>query len=364
MAIPARRMASLPTPNSMLAIQIVQAAVRPNITVTELVTLCQSDPAVVGRLIQYVNGAGFGLNRRVASVAHAVSLLGIRGTRNLALATCVTDMTPRGEEGDALLTVCLRRAVTAKLLAEKLGRTNTDDYFTLGLLMEVGLLVKARADLKKAVELARAPAATRVALEKAATRVALEKAAGQEDHSKLAQRLARAWVFEEELTTALEKHHEKLPVRTNYGIAAWLTEHLAGVFESSDVMKSRLAAVEAAAVVDISAADVDALLKQMPQALSEAAAFFERDIGVQPDIDTLLRDATGTIDELNRSYNEVLQNLEAVLKEKERSPIAAAQRPRGRHRRLATGERSPGAGGGRPGPACAHGSTSASDARE
>jgi two-component system cell cycle response regulator len=316
MAIPARRMASLPTPNSMLAIQIVQAAVRPNITVTELVTLCQSDPAVVGRLIQYVNSAGFGLNRRVASVAHAVSLLGIRGTRNLALATCVTDMTPRGEDGDVLLTVCLRRAVAAKLLAEKLGRTNTDDYFTLGLLMEVGLLVKARADLKAAVELARSPASTRTTL---------EKAAGQEEHSKLAQRLARAWVFDEEMTVALERHHEKTPVQTHYGTAAWMAEHLAGVFESSDVVKSRLAAVEAAAVLEIPAADVDALLKKMPQALSEAAAFFDRNIGVQADIDTLLRDATGAMDELNRSYNEVLQNLEAVLREKERLAAELSQ---------------------------------------
>jgi two-component system cell cycle response regulator len=316
MAIPARRMASLPTPNSMLAIQIVQAAVRPNITVTELVTLCQSDPAVVGRLISYVNSAGFGLNRRVASVAHAVSLLGIRGTRNLALATCVTDMTPMGEDGDALFAVCLRRAVAAKLLAEKLGRPNLDDYFTLGILMEVGLLVKARANLKAAVEIARGPGATRVTL---------EKAAGQEEHTKLAQRLARAWVFEEEMTTALERHHDKMPVRTPYGIAAWLTEHLAGVFESSDVVKSRLAAVEAAAIVDVSGADIDALLKQMPQALSDAAAFFERDIGLQPDIDTLLRDANGAISELNRNYNEVLQNLEAVLKEKERLAAELSQ---------------------------------------
>jgi two-component system, cell cycle response regulator len=309
MAIPARRMNSLPTPNSMLAIQIVQAAVRPNITVTELVTLCQSDPALVGRLISYVNSSGFGLNRTVASVAHAVSLLGIRGTRNLALATCVTDMTPIGPEGDALFAVCLRRGVTAKLLAEKLGRTNTDDYFTLGILLEVGLLVKARADLRLAAELARAPAATRVTL---------EKAAGQEDHAKLAARLARAWVFDEELTNALAHHHDKTAVRTQLGIAAWLTEHLAGVFESNDVVQSRLAAVEAGASVAVSASDIDALLKRIPEALREAGAFFERDIGPQTDIDSLLRDANGAISELNRNYTDVVQLLEAVLKEKDR----------------------------------------------
>jgi diguanylate cyclase (GGDEF)-like protein len=309
MVTPARRMASLPQSNSNMAIQIVQAAVRPNITVTELVTLCQTDASVAMRLMSYANGSGFGLNRRVASVAHAVSLLGIRGTRNLALATCVTDMAPRSPEGDTLISVCLRRAIAAKLLAEKLGRTNSDDYFTLGILMDVGLLVKARADMRGSLELARSPAATRTTL---------EKAAGQEDHAKLAQRLARAWVFEEELTNALEHHHAKQPVRTQYGTAAWLVEYLAGVFESNDVVQSRLEAVQAAATVDVSATDVDAILKQMPQALTDVATFFERDIGPQQELDTLLRDSSGAITELKTSYNEVLQNLESVLREKER----------------------------------------------
>ncbi|HKU39631.1 MAG TPA: diguanylate cyclase, partial [Polyangiales bacterium] len=232
-----------------------------------------------------------------------------RGTRNLALATCVTDMAPIGPEGGVLLGVCLRRGVAAKLLAEKLGRTNSDDYFTLGLLLEAGLLVKARADLRIATELARAPASTRITL---------EKAAAQEDHAKLASRLARAWVFDEELTNAIAHHHDKQPVRTPYGIAAWLAEHLAGVFESNDVVASRLAAVEAGASVDVPASDIDALLERIPDALREAAVFFERDIGPQTSIQTLLRDANGALNELNRNYSDVVQRLEAVLKEKDR----------------------------------------------
>src|SRR5262245_35771698 len=94
---------SLPAPGSLLAIQIVQAAVRPTITVPELVALCGNDPGFVVRLLAHVNSATLGLNRRVTGVQHAVSLLGVRGVRNLALATCVTEMTPLGEEGDWLL---------------------------------------------------------------------------------------------------------------------------------------------------------------------------------------------------------------------------------------------------------------------
>jgi diguanylate cyclase (GGDEF)-like protein len=277
--------------------------------VNELVNMCVSDPSLTNRLVSYVNGSGFGLNRRIATVAHAVSLLGIRGTRNLALAICVTDMAPRGPDGDAVLAVCLRRAVAAKLLAEKLGRQNADDYFTLGLLMDVGLIVKARGDARAAVELARSAAAGRVTF---------ERAAGQEEHTKLAARLARSWVVEDEMTAALLHHHEKEPVRTPFGIAAWLTEQLAGVFESSDVLQARLTAVEAGAAVGVSGADIDLLLQRIPAALIEVATFFDRDVGPQPDIETTLRDANGAINELNRSYHEVMSNLQAVLQEKEK----------------------------------------------
>src|SRR5262245_55125059 len=94
---------SLPSPASLLAIQIVQAAVRPSITVPELVALCQNDPTFVARLLSHCNSATLGLNRRVTGVQHAVSLLGVRGVRNLALATCVTEMAPIGENGDWVL---------------------------------------------------------------------------------------------------------------------------------------------------------------------------------------------------------------------------------------------------------------------
>ncbi|MEY4576163.1 MAG: hypothetical protein RL701_866, partial [Pseudomonadota bacterium] len=119
---PARRVSTLPLPASFLALQIVQTAAKPSATVQELAALCQNDPGFVARALAYVNSAGVSLNRRVTSVQHAVSLLGIRGTRNLALGMCVLEMSPRGDEGAVLLGVCLRRAVICKLLAERLAR--------------------------------------------------------------------------------------------------------------------------------------------------------------------------------------------------------------------------------------------------
>jgi two-component system cell cycle response regulator len=317
MAIPARRLSTLPLPASISAIQIVQTAAKPNVTVNELTDLCLKDPGLGARVLAYVNSTGFGLNRRVTGVQHAVALLGIRGTRNLALAMCVADMAPKSPAGDALLTVCFRRGVTAKLLAEKLGRGNVDDYLALGLLLDVGLLVKARNDAEACAEVARSPAQTRITL---------ERAAGQEDHAKLGARLARSWQLGEEIANAIEQHHNRTPqAASQLAAAAWLTEAIAAVFESGEAAKSRSSAIEAALTVDVPATTVDDILRSAPQALTNAARHFGRDLGPQASIDALLRDTNEALIDLNRNYADVVAKLEALLLEKDQLAAALKQ---------------------------------------
>ena len=217
--------------------------------------MCQNDPGFVARALAYVNSAGVALNRRVTSVQHAVALLGIRGTRNLALGMCVLELTPSPPDGSALIAVCLRRAVIAKLIAERRALPNPDDFFTLGMLLEIGLLVKARSDVNSAVTIATAPANTRITM---------ERAAGQEDHAKLGSRLARSWQLGEELSTALLYHHDRLPRESNMSQVAWLTELMAGVFENGDAPRARAQAIEAASQMDIPGSAIDEMWIESP----------------------------------------------------------------------------------------------------
>jgi two-component system, cell cycle response regulator len=306
--LPARRASTPPLPASFLAIQIIQGAAKPNVTVQELAAMCENDPGFVVRALAYVNSAGHSLTRRVTSVQHAVALLGIRGTRNLALGMCVMELTPGGQEGSVLLSICLRRAVIAKLLAEALKRPNPDDYFTMGMLLEIGLLVKARTDLASAVNFASAAANTRITL---------ERAAGQEDHAKLGSRLARSWQLGEEISKALLFHHSRTPTASPFSELAWLTELAAGVFENGDAVQSRTQLVEAAASLEIPAKLVDDVLQATPEAVALAAQRFGRDIGPQPSVDSLLRDTNEAMGELSRNYAEVVAKLESLLLEKE-----------------------------------------------
>jgi diguanylate cyclase (GGDEF)-like protein len=233
-------------------------------------------------------------------VQHAVSLLGIRGTRNLALGMCVMELTPGGPDGAKLLEICLRRAAIARGLAEQLVRPNPEDYFTLGLLLEIGLLVKARTNLASAVE---------IAASAAHARITMERAAGQEDHAKLGGRLARSWQLGDEISKALLFHHSRTAADTPFGTVAWLTEIMAGV-------------VEAATSLGIPTKVVDEVLQQTPTRVGEAAQQFGRDIGPQPSVESLLYNTQETIGELNRNYSEVVHKLESLLKEKEQLALA------------------------------------------
>src|SRR5690606_10032343 len=110
---------------------------------------------------------------KVADVRQAATMVGLRGLRNLALSLVVTDMAPLSADGEVLLANSLRRAAAAQLIASATGERAVDEYFTAGLLLEVGLIARARDSL---------PAVTETALQPAMTRVVMERAEGAVDH--------------------------------------------------------------------------------------------------------------------------------------------------------------------------------------
>jgi diguanylate cyclase (GGDEF)-like protein len=297
------------TPASMLSTQILQAAIRPKVTVNELTLICQNDPAFVVRLLAHVNSGRFALRSKITSVQQGVSLLGVRGVRNLALATAVADLAPNSPDGDNMLALCLRRGIASRLVAEKLGRSSPDDYFTLGMLAEVGLLSRVRDDATSAIQLARAPAAMRVML---------ERGRGFDDHPSRGGNLVRAWGLDADFSAAIETHHDPKPPSSDLSRVVWLAERIAAVMEGGDASANRMAAIEAGKQLNISTSDLDSILKQLPDQLVQTTSELNRGLPPQPDIDLLMRDANAALIEINRSYADLVTQLEAVIKDRER----------------------------------------------
>jgi diguanylate cyclase (GGDEF)-like protein len=296
------------SPLSVVALQIVREALKPDASPATLARLAESDPGFALRVISMVNSAAFGFNRKVSDVRQATAFIGVRGLRTLGLSLAVSDMVPAGPDGQMLLSNSLRRAVTCQTIAKRLGQREVDEYFTAGLFLEVGLLARAREDLKAAAEVARLPSADRVVFERASSGT---------DHAVRGAGLAKAFQLPAELVEAVACHHDPVMPDAQLAKVAWAAEKVAAIWEGGDVPSAQAQAAKALAVLGLGDRDIVEILDQVPALVLDGGVAFERDVGVQKSVDALLLDVSRSLIEMNQSYESMVRRLEQLVAEKE-----------------------------------------------
>lgn len=306
-AVPRREPAGK-SPLSLVALQIVREALKPDVSPTDLAKLAESDPGFALRIISMVNSAAFGFNRRVSDVRQATAFIGVRGLRTLGLSLAVSDMIPAGPDGQMLLGNSLRRAVVAQLIAKKLGHRDVDEFFTAGLFLELGLLARARDDLPAAARVARLPGPDRVVFERAETGT---------DHAVRGAELTRAFALPAELIEAVALHHDPTMPDAQLAKVAWVAERVASVWEGGDVPSAQAEAARAMVQLGLSDRDVVEVLEKVPALVQDGGAAFDRELGPQKGVDQLLLDVSRSLLEMNQSYESMVRRLEKLLAEKE-----------------------------------------------
>ena len=300
--------AQVKEPPSLIASRIVAEAMKPDASLAGLATLAERDPGFTLRVLATVNSAAFGLPARVSDVRQAATLLGLRGLRNLALSLVVSDMAPTGPDGELLLANSLRRAAAAQLIAEALGERRCDEYFTVGLLLEVGLIARARDSM---------PAVAEAALLPATDRILFERAAGAVDHPTRGAQIARDFQLPPEFVRAVGGHHEPEPPKGRLELVAWVAERAAAIWESGNPAEAQAEALSALQCTGVDSARAQEVLDRIPALVTEAASAFQRVVPVQQKLGQLLVDANRILFQMNRNYEGMLRRLETLLKEKE-----------------------------------------------
>lgn len=118
-------------------------------TVARVGEIIAQDPAMTAKLLQLANSAIFSLRSVVSSPVQAASLIGLDTLKSLILTLQVFksfDGIPiSGFSIDALLTHSLRVGTIARMIAhsEALGKEQSSEAFTAGLLHDVGKLILA-----------------------------------------------------------------------------------------------------------------------------------------------------------------------------------------------------------------------------
>ncbi len=296
-------------PMVVTALQIVREAVQADVQLSQLTKRAHGDPGFALRVISVANSPAMGFRRKVADLQHASQLLGVRGLRNIALGLAVGGMVPPSEAGKLLMAQSLRRASAARLIAERLEASIPDEYFTAGLLLEIGLLARAREEPENTLDVARTPAVHRVLY---------EHASGQTDHAVGGAQVVREMGLSGELELAVLHHHDAEPPADRLQRVCWVAEQIAGLWEGGDLEANRVRVEQGLRGIGLGPSATESILRAIPEAMREGSALFEQDVGAQPDIDELVRDAHQQVVLLNQSYAGIVRRLESLLAEKER----------------------------------------------
>ncbi len=196
----------LPSPTGV-ALEILRLAESETATANDIARVLQSDPALSGRVLKIANSASAGLTRPVASVREAVTHLGVRMVRNVALGFSLVSQYGRGACHDFdyrnFWSCSLAMGVAAQAAARLTGGLPPAEAFTCGLLAQVGRLALASIypDAYGQVLAAAAP-------DDPADLCRRERERFATDHNELTGALLADWGLPEVCVSAAE-HHER-----------------------------------------------------------------------------------------------------------------------------------------------------------
>lgn len=113
---------------------------RPNVSAEEIGILIEKDQVLSAKVLRLANSPFYGFPSRIASVAHAVVVLGLNVVKGLTLCATAFDMMRNAGMND-LWRHSLGVAITSHILGTKAGMKNPEEVFVGGLLHDIGKVV-------------------------------------------------------------------------------------------------------------------------------------------------------------------------------------------------------------------------------
>ncbi len=196
----------LPSPKGV-ALAILRLTKSEATTAQEIARVLETDPALSGRILKIANSVYAGQSRPAASVRDAVTRLGVRLVRNVALGFSLLARggcgACRGFDYDGFWSRSLAMGVAAQAIAQQGGTVAPCEAFTAGLLAQAGRLALASVYPEAYGEVL-----AQAGSDDAAALARLERERFATDHNELTAAMLRDWGLPEVYATSAE-HHEQ-----------------------------------------------------------------------------------------------------------------------------------------------------------
>jgi HD-like signal output (HDOD) protein len=200
-----RSVEDLPTlPQVMVNLRTISES--PRSSAADLSNVILKDPALTSRVLRVANSAMYGgFSRQIASVTHAVVLMGFQAVRSVAFGVMVQAMLNRIKNNkdfdfQKFWIQSVKNGVAARMLSVLLGKEIPEEAFVAGFLCDIGQLIIAQYF----------PEEYQLIEEKSPTwsdRSDIEFALLKVDHQEMGKWIADRWKFPAPLVTAIAQHH-------------------------------------------------------------------------------------------------------------------------------------------------------------
>lgn len=171
--------------------------------VARVAQLISHDVAISAAILKTVNSSYFGLQHKVQSIAHAISMLGVEATKNLAASFLLKkEFEERGIEFPRFWDSASTTADLSAYIAKRLELKSPDVAFTLGLFHDVGIPLMAKKypdymDVLKEANESHSEFFTDI-----------ENSAYSTDHAIVATTVMFEWGISETIRNVILYHHE------------------------------------------------------------------------------------------------------------------------------------------------------------
>ncbi len=166
----------------------------------------QGDPVLVARILRRLNSSYYALSHKISSIKTAITLLGTREIRNLALTVFASKLfEPSSSYGryrrEALWSHSVGVAVASRLVARVCGKGHGDEAYVAGLLHDLGLILldqTLQRHFHKVID----------SIDEATPTHVVETRMLSFDHATLGGFVARRWNFPDQIADAITFHHQ------------------------------------------------------------------------------------------------------------------------------------------------------------
>jgi HD-like signal output (HDOD) protein len=197
----------------------------PRSSIRDIESVVREDAALAGRLLRLANSAYFGFPARVDTLSRAITLVGSRQLRDLAIATSVIDtfrgVSPAHVTMESFWRHSIGSGLVARILSSWRREPNSEQYFVAGLLHDIGRLIlflKLGNDMSAVLEVAKSSGKMLFQCE--------QEHLGF-DHAAVGGELLKRWNLPPHICSAVEFHH--IPQRAGSHKQAAAMVHVADI---------------------------------------------------------------------------------------------------------------------------------------